>query len=52
MATPRLAALVCVGTIEAIAHTTVLSDAEMLSEKMMKLLVTRGIAARRSNRCG
>ncbi|MBR0717542.1 TetR/AcrR family transcriptional regulator [Bradyrhizobium liaoningense] len=34
-----LAAFVCVSTIEAIAHNTVLNQAEMLSEKMVKTLI-------------
>ena len=36
---PALAAFMCVSTIEAIAHNTVLNGAEMLSEKMVKVLV-------------
>ncbi|WP_172783469.1 MULTISPECIES: TetR/AcrR family transcriptional regulator [Bradyrhizobium] len=36
---PALAAFMCVSTIEAIAHNTVLNGAEMLSEKMLKVLV-------------
>jgi hypothetical protein len=36
---PDLAAFICVSAIEAIAHNTVLSRAEMLSEKMVRTLV-------------
>jgi AcrR family transcriptional regulator len=36
---PALAAFMCVSTIEAIAHNTVLNGTEMLSEKMVKVLV-------------
>ncbi|WP_249784550.1 hypothetical protein [Bradyrhizobium sp. IC3195] len=36
---PALAAFMCVSTIEAIAHNTVLNGGEMLSEKMVKVLV-------------
>ncbi|MEY9589329.1 MULTISPECIES: hypothetical protein [unclassified Bradyrhizobium] len=36
---PALAAFMCVSTIEAIAHNTALNAAEMLSEKMVKVLV-------------
>ncbi|KYG99264.1 TetR/AcrR family transcriptional regulator [Bradyrhizobium sp. DOA1] len=36
---PDLAAFVCVSAIESVAHNTVLSGAEMLSEKMVRTLV-------------
>ncbi|UWU89757.1 TetR/AcrR family transcriptional regulator [Bradyrhizobium sp. CB1015] len=36
---PALAAFMCVSAIEAIAHNTVLNGAEMLSEKVAKVLV-------------
>lgn len=36
---PALAAFICVSTIEAVAHNTVLNQAEMPSEKMVRTLV-------------
>jgi hypothetical protein len=36
---PGLAAFICVSAIEAVAHNTVLNQAEVLSEKMAKVLV-------------
>ena len=36
---PGLATFICVSAIEAVAHNTVLNQAEMLSEKMVRTLV-------------